>query len=99
MFCTRRSPFLTFNLFTIQKSIPYRTFITSPKHNMPETLTKEEVNSQTDPSVSKQYDTNVSYEESIKDLYSICDGLKIAMLGTYRPGIGVRILQYLPTTP
>ncbi|KAM0717473.1 hypothetical protein Q7P37_007325 [Cladosporium fusiforme] len=55
---------------------------------MPEPLKPEEVNSQTDPSVSKQLDTEASLETKTKDLYAIVDGLKIGMLGTYRPGIG-----------
>nr|OQO29923.1 hypothetical protein B0A51_02919 [Rachicladosporium sp. CCFEE 5018] len=55
---------------------------------MPATLTKQEIDSKTDPSVSKQYDTDVSFEESLKDFYSISDGLKIGILGTLRPGVG-----------
>lgn len=60
---------------------------------MPEQLKAEEVNSKTDPSVSKQYDTESSLETKTKDLYSIVDGLKIGILGTYRPGVGVSQVQ------
>jgi hypothetical protein len=56
---------------------------------MPETLKKEEVTSKTDPSVVKQLDTESSLETKTKDLYDIVDGLKIGILGTYRPGVGV----------
>ena len=56
---------------------------------MPESLKKEEVTSKTDPSVSKQLDTESSLETKTKDLYAIVDGLKIGILGTYRPGVGV----------
>jgi len=55
---------------------------------MPEQLKQSEVNSQTDPSVSKQLDTEASLETKTKDLYAIVDGLKIGILGTYRPGVG-----------
>ena len=56
---------------------------------MPEQLKQSEVNSKTDPSVSKQLDTESSLETKTKDLYEIVDGLKIGILGTYRPGVGV----------
>jgi len=55
---------------------------------MPEQLKQSEVTSQTDPSVSKQLDTEASLETKTKDLYAIVDGLKIGVLGTYRPGVG-----------
>jgi general stress protein 26 len=55
---------------------------------MPETLTSQEVNSNTDPSVSKQYDNSASVETQITDFYSIVDGLNVGLLGTYRPGVG-----------
>lgn len=58
---------------------------------MPEPLKPEEVNSKTDPSVAKQYDTESSLETKTKDLYAIVDGLKIGILGTYRPGVGVSL--------
>lgn len=55
---------------------------------MPEALTASEVNSKTDPSVSKQYDSETPMDKQVQDLYSIVDGLKIGLLGTYRPGVG-----------
>ncbi|KAF2144385.1 uncharacterized protein K452DRAFT_284699 [Aplosporella prunicola CBS 121167] len=55
---------------------------------MPDTLTKSEINSQTDPSVAKQYDNSAPKDEQIKDYYSIVDGLKVGLLGTYRDGVG-----------
>ena len=65
---------------------------------MPETLKKEEVTSKTDPSVSKQLDTESSLATKTKDLYEIVDGLKIGILGTYRPGVGVSTPQPIPLT-
>jgi hypothetical protein len=56
---------------------------------MPESLKKEEVERKVDPSVAKQLDTESSLETKTKDLYDIVDGLKIGILGTYRPGVGV----------
>ncbi|KAF2641319.1 blue light-inducible protein-like protein Bli-3 [Massarina eburnea CBS 473.64] len=55
---------------------------------MPENLTRNEVNSQTDPSVTKQYDNETSKEQQIKDLFKLIDGQKISMLSTYRDGVG-----------
>lgn len=55
---------------------------------MPETLNKSEINSKTDPSVSKQYDSTTPIDQQFKDLYSIIDGLKISMLTTMRKDIG-----------
>ncbi|KAL8637159.1 MAG: hypothetical protein Q9228_005544 [Teloschistes exilis] len=51
-------------------------------------LTEEEVNSKTDPSVSKQYDESTPKEEQFKELYKIIDGLKGSLLTTIRPGVG-----------
>ena len=64
---------------------------------MPEQLKKEEVTSKTDPSVSKQLDTESSLATKTKDLYEIVDGLKIGILGTYRPGVGVSIPHLTPS--
>jgi hypothetical protein len=55
---------------------------------MPETLTKNEVNSKTDPSVSKQYDNETSKDQQIKDFFELVDGKKIGILNTYRKGLG-----------
>ncbi|KAI4091988.1 MAG: hypothetical protein L6R37_007653 [Teloschistes peruensis] len=51
-------------------------------------LTEEEVNSKTDPSVSKQYDESTPKEEQFKELYKIIDGLKGSLLTTIRPDVG-----------
>lgn len=58
---------------------------------MPESLKQSEVNSKTDPSVAKQFDTETSSEEKFKDLYELADKMKISMLSTYRNGVGVSI--------
>jgi hypothetical protein len=55
---------------------------------MPETLTQNEVNSKTDPSVSKQYDNETSKEQQIKDFFELVDDKKIGILNTYRKGVG-----------
>ncbi|KAI6829128.1 hypothetical protein KC365_g7272, partial [Hortaea werneckii] len=55
---------------------------------MPEPLTKEEVEKGQDPSVTKQWDNDVSAENKFEDFYAIVDKQKIGMLGTYRDGIG-----------
>ncbi len=55
---------------------------------MPEALKQSEVDSGTDPSVAKQYDTTTPKDEQWKDLYNIIDGKNISMLSTYRNGVG-----------
>jgi len=55
---------------------------------MPEGLDPKEVNSQTDPSVAKQYDNQTPKDEQFKQLYELIDSRKISMLNTYRPGVG-----------
>ncbi|KAF2000349.1 hypothetical protein P154DRAFT_435070 [Amniculicola lignicola CBS 123094] len=55
---------------------------------MPDKLTSQEVNSKTDPSVAKQYDTETSTEQQIKDLFKTIDANKVGMLSTYRKGTG-----------
>jgi hypothetical protein len=97
MFSTRRtltsfaSRFSTIQTFAKPAftTFPIRSFAASSRTNMPEQLKPEEVNNKTDPSVSKQLDTESSLETKTKDLYAIVDGLKIGILGTYRPGVGV----------
>ncbi|KAI7020309.1 hypothetical protein KC355_g2787 [Hortaea werneckii] len=63
---------------------------------MPEPLTKEEVEKGQDPSVTKQWDNDVSAEKKFEDFYAIVDKQKIGMLGTYRDGIGPA--HHPPTT-
>lgn len=55
---------------------------------MPESLKKSEVQREEDPSVVKQFE-NAPAETKFKDFYEIADKLKMAMLVTYRPGLGV----------
>jgi hypothetical protein len=49
---------------------------------MPEQLTKQEVDSKTDPSVSKQWDTTTPKSQQISELYEIIDKEKICMVRT-----------------
>ncbi|KAH7085578.1 hypothetical protein BKA63DRAFT_485507 [Paraphoma chrysanthemicola] len=55
---------------------------------MPETLHQSEIESKTDPSVSKQYDNETATDQQIQDFYKIVDGLKVGILNTYRNGVG-----------
>jgi len=54
-------------------------------------LKQSDIDSKTDPSVARQWDNEVPFETKLEDLYSICDGLKVCMLGTARPNVGVRL--------
>ena len=56
---------------------------------MPEELKASEVESGTEPTVNKQYDTTTPKDEQWKDLYGIIDGKNVSMLSTYRQGIGM----------
>jgi len=55
---------------------------------MPESLTAEEVHSQNDPSVAKQFDDETPKAQQFEDMYGIADNMKFSLLGTYRPGVG-----------
>jgi general stress protein 26 len=55
---------------------------------MPEQLYSKEVNSETDPSVAKQYDRDTPKDQQWKELYEMIDGKKISILSTYRGGVG-----------
>lgn len=55
---------------------------------MPDQLKSSEVNSKTDPSVAKQYDTETDKVTQIKDFFSLADDKKIGILNTYRNGVG-----------
>ncbi|KAJ4384732.1 hypothetical protein N0V86_000334 [Didymella sp. IMI 355093] len=55
---------------------------------MPDQLKSSEVNSQTDPSVAKQYDNETDKVTQIKDFFSLADDKKIGILNTYRNGVG-----------
>ncbi|KAH9880155.1 hypothetical protein J1614_002181 [Plenodomus biglobosus] len=68
-------------------SIP-RYITTTTTFRMPNQLSQSEVNSKTDPSVSKQYDNETPKDQQIKEFFEIADGKKICMLNTYRNGVG-----------
>lgn len=92
--CTSHSynhlPRASLPVFYPRNSISHpRKFSVAASLKMPEPLKSSEVNSQTDPSVAKQYDTETSKEQQIKDLFNMIDGKKIGMLNTYRNGIGM----------
>ena len=55
---------------------------------MPEPLKESEVNSQTDPSVAKQYDTETPKAEQVKEFYNIVDKLTSCLLVTERANVG-----------
>lgn len=55
---------------------------------MPEALKASEVNSQTDPSVSKQWDDETPKDKQIDEFYKTVDGMKIGLLTTIREGLG-----------
>lgn len=55
---------------------------------MPQALTADEVNSKTDPSVSKQYDNDTPNDQQVQDFYKTVDSLKTSLLTTIRTGVG-----------
>lgn len=55
---------------------------------MPEPLKASEVNSQTDPSVAKQWDDETPKKQQIEEFYKTVDGMKIGLLTTIRDGLG-----------
>ena len=61
----------------------------SPSTKMPDPLHSSEVSSKTDPSVAKQWDTETSKHDQIEEFYKTVDGLKIGLLTTHRPHIGL----------
>jgi general stress protein 26 len=56
---------------------------------MPRTLKAEDLNSDTDPSVAKQWDVNTPKDQQWADLYRIIDNMKIGLLNTHRPNVGL----------
>lgn len=56
---------------------------------MPSDVKQSDITEKNDPSVARQWDNNVDFETKFQEFYKIVDGLKIGLLGTYRPGIGV----------
>lgn len=61
---------------------------------MPEKVSS--IDASRDPSVAKQYDSESSTEIKFKDFYELVDNRKIAMMGTYRNGVGVLLSLFLP---
>lgn len=55
---------------------------------MPQALTADEINSKTDPTVSKQYDNETPKDQQVQEFYKTVDSLKTSLLTTIRPGIG-----------
>lgn len=55
---------------------------------MPDQLKASEVDSKTDPTVAKQWDTETPKKDQIQDFYKTVDGLKIGLLTTIRDGVG-----------
>lgn len=78
---------------TFPTSKAFRTFTTQTTLKMPEPLKQSEVEKGQDPSVTKQFDGETPTDQKFEDMYAIADKLKIGMLGTYRPGVGVRWIQ------
>lgn len=62
---------------------------TSPNLKMPQDLKASEVNAQTDPSVAKQYDHDTPMHQQFSEFYDMAGKLKIAMLTTQRPDVGM----------
>lgn len=63
---------------------------------MPSDVKQSDITEKNDPSVARQWDNNVDFETKFQEFYKIVDGLKIGLLGTYRPGIGVSFPATLP---
>ncbi|MCJ1337255.1 hypothetical protein MMC09_002537 [Bachmanniomyces sp. S44760] len=55
---------------------------------MPEQLKASEVDSKTDPTVAKQFDTETPLSEQIQEFYKTVDGMKVGLLTTIRPSVG-----------
>ncbi len=55
---------------------------------MPQPLSVDEVNSKTNPSVSKQYDNETPKDQQFQEFYKMVDSLKVGLLTTIRDGIG-----------
>jgi hypothetical protein len=63
---------------------------------MPEPLTKEEIQKGIDPSVSKQWDDEVSLDQKMEDFGKTADKLGVGIMGTARNGIGVSLHHSSP---
>lgn len=61
---------------------------------MPEALTESEVKKGQDPSVTKQWDNDVSLDVKYKDFEAIADKIGVCIMGTFRPGTGVSAFTF-----
>ncbi|KAF2815037.1 uncharacterized protein BDZ99DRAFT_458984 [Mytilinidion resinicola] len=82
-----RLPFTSFQNHQIC-IIAGRQFSQSTSFRMPDTLTRQEITSQTDPSVAKQYDNETPKDQQVKEFYDLVDSKKIGLLSTFRNGVG-----------
>jgi general stress protein 26 len=55
---------------------------------MPSDVKQQDITEKNDPSVMRQWD-EADFSTKFEEFYKIVDGLKIGLLGTYRPGVGV----------
>jgi hypothetical protein len=55
---------------------------------MPSDLKQSDITEKNDPSVMRQW-SEADFSTKFEEFYKIVDGLKIGLLGTYRPGVGV----------
>ncbi|CAD0106785.1 unnamed protein product [Aureobasidium uvarum] len=54
---------------------------------MPSDVKPQDITEKNDPSVMRQWD-EADFSTKFEEFYKIVDGLKIGLLGTYRPGVG-----------
>lgn len=85
---TAFKPFTTAFPLTNFDTASRLSYHTTPALKMPEPLKASEVNSQTDPSVAKQFDNETDKKTQVEDFYNIVDKLKIGLLTTLRPSVG-----------
>lgn len=64
---------------------------------MPSDVKPQDITEKNDPSVMRQWD-EPDFSTKFEEFYKIVDGLKIGLLGTYRPGVGVRLPPLPPPT-
>jgi hypothetical protein len=57
---------------------------------MPSDLKQSDITEKNDPSVMRQW-SEADFSTKFEEFYKIVDGLKIGLLGTYRPGVGVSL--------
>jgi general stress protein 26 len=57
---------------------------------MPSEVKQQDITEKNDPSVMRQWD-EADFSTKFEEFYKIVDGLKIGLLGTYRPGVGVSL--------